>query len=119
MSVAWGPLAWAVATELSHGKNKTKIMSIGTAGFWICAWAVTFTLPYLFDADQANLGPMVGWIYAGGGVISVVSTRSIFFLVDLHGHVRSGVDASILSARSLCTSVSQKRSESPSRRLAL
>ncbi|KAJ9115477.1 hypothetical protein QFC22_005235 [Naganishia vaughanmartiniae] len=71
-NLAWGPLAWAVATELSHGKNKTKIMSIGTAGFWICAWAVTFTLPYLFDADQANLGPMVGWIYAGGGVISVV-----------------------------------------------
>ncbi|GHJ83685.1 hypothetical protein NliqN6_0087 [Naganishia liquefaciens] len=70
-NLAWGPLAWAVATELSHGKNKTKIMSIGTAGFWICAWAVTFTLPYLFDADQANLGPMVGWIYAGGGVISV------------------------------------------------
>lgn len=48
-------------------------MSVGTAGFWICAWAVTFTLPYLFDEDQANLGPMVGWIYAGGGVISVVS----------------------------------------------
>lgn len=48
-------------------------MSVGTAGFWICAWAVTFTLPYLFDADQANLGPMVGWIYAGGGLISVVS----------------------------------------------
>jgi SP family sugar:H+ symporter-like MFS transporter len=72
-NLAWGPLAWAVATELSHGKNKTKIMSVGTAGFWICAWAVTFTLPYLFDADQAGLGPMVGWIYAGGGVISVVS----------------------------------------------
>lgn len=55
-------------------------MSIGTAGFWICAWAVTFTLPYLFDKEQANLGPMVGWIYAGGGVISVVS-RALEFEV--------------------------------------
>jgi SP family sugar:H+ symporter-like MFS transporter len=97
-NLAWGPLAWACATELSHGKNKTKIMSVGTAGFWvsrrllnaigranlcliskrtpwfvqICAWAVTFTLPYLFDEEQANLGPMVGWIYAGGGLISVL-----------------------------------------------
>lgn len=70
-NLAWGPLAWACATELSHGKNKTKIMSVGTAGFWICAWAVTFTLPYLFDEEQAGLGPMVGWIYAGGGAISV------------------------------------------------
>ena len=70
-NLAWGPLAWACATELSHGKNKTKIMSVGTAGFWICAWAVTFTLPYLFDDEKAGLGPMVGWIYAGGGAISV------------------------------------------------
>lgn len=34
-NLAWGPLAWACATELSHGKNKTKIMSVGTAGFWV------------------------------------------------------------------------------------
>ncbi len=53
-------------------------MSVGTAGFWICAWAVTFTLPYLYNADKANLGPMVGWIYAGGGVISVAF---VFFCI--------------------------------------
>jgi len=34
----------------------------GTACFWVTAFAVTFTLPYLFDADKANLGPMIGFV---------------------------------------------------------
>jgi len=69
-NLAWGPLAWVVATELATGKNRTKIMSVGTGSFWIAAWAVTFTLPYLYNPDSANLGPMVCWIYFGGAVIS-------------------------------------------------
>lgn len=61
-NLAWGPLAWVVATELSTGRNRQKIMSVGTACFWVIAFAVTFTLPYLFDADKANLGPKIGWV---------------------------------------------------------
>ncbi|KAK0186542.1 general substrate transporter [Armillaria mellea] len=38
-NLAWGPLAWVVATELASGKNRTKIMGISTAAFWISAWA--------------------------------------------------------------------------------
>lgn len=34
-NVAWGPLAWAVASELCVGDNRQKIMSIGTACFWV------------------------------------------------------------------------------------
>ncbi|KAJ9108193.1 hypothetical protein QFC20_003556 [Naganishia adeliensis] len=81
-NLAWGPLAWAVATELSHGKNKTKIMSIGTAGFWICAWAVTFTLPYLFDKEQANLGPMVFVYFCIPETIGL-SLENISVMMDL------------------------------------
>ncbi|KAL8277948.1 hypothetical protein RQP46_009580 [Phenoliferia psychrophenolica] len=70
-NLAWGPLAWVVATELSGGRNRSRIMSIGTAAFWIGAWAVTFTLPYLYNkVNGAGLGPMVGFIYGGGAVIS-------------------------------------------------
>lgn len=56
-------------------------MALSTAGFWVCAWAVTFvstlcvselpmliaitslhsfTLPYLYNPESAGLGPMVG-----------------------------------------------------------
>ena len=53
-----------VATELAAGKNRTKIMGVATAAFWVSAWAVTFTLPYLYNDEpgSAGLGPMVGFI---------------------------------------------------------
>ncbi len=63
-NLAWGPLAWVVATELAAGKNRTKIMGVATAAFWVSAWAVTFTLPYLYNDEKgsAGLGPMIGFI---------------------------------------------------------
>ncbi|PWN43259.1 general substrate transporter [Ceraceosorus guamensis] len=67
---AWGPLAWVCASELSTGGQKQKIMAVGSACFWISAWAVTFTLPYLFDEGEANLGFRVGYIYCVGGLIA-------------------------------------------------
>ncbi|RSH91556.1 hypothetical protein EHS25_009855 [Saitozyma podzolica] len=70
-NVAWGPLAWVVAAEMSTGRNRQKHLSIGTTSFWISAWAVTFTLPYLFQPTEAGLGPMIGFIYAFGGFLSV------------------------------------------------
>ncbi|PBK88992.1 sugar transporter [Armillaria gallica] len=73
-NLAWGPLAWVVATELASGKNRTKIMGISTAAFWVSAWAVTFTLPYLYNSEpgSAGLGPMVGFIYGGGTIIAFI-----------------------------------------------
>jgi hypothetical protein len=48
---------------MSTGRNRQKHLSIGTTLFWITAWAVTFTLPYLFQAkDGAGLGPMIGFV---------------------------------------------------------
>lgn len=38
--MSFGPLAWAVATEMCVGKNRSLIMGIGTAGFWIVAFVV-------------------------------------------------------------------------------
>jgi SP family sugar:H+ symporter-like MFS transporter len=41
-NLAWGPIAWVVAAEMSTGRNRQKHLSIGTTCFWISAWAVTF-----------------------------------------------------------------------------
>lgn len=70
-NLAWGPLAWVLATEMTPGQNRSKIMSAGTAAFWVVAWAVVYTLPYLYDPGEANLGTKVGYIYAGGCCISL------------------------------------------------
>ncbi|KAF5390512.1 hypothetical protein D9757_005203 [Collybiopsis confluens] len=71
-NLAWGPLAWVIATELSVGKNRQKIMSVGTACFWTSAFIVTFTMPYLYDATKANLEAQIGYIYAGGSIIAMI-----------------------------------------------
>ena len=82
-NVAWGPIAWVVAAEMSTGRNRQKHLSIGTTCFWISAWAVTFTLPYLFNREDAGLGPMIGFIYAFGGFLSVAFV--FFFIPETRG----------------------------------
>ncbi|TYJ52670.1 hypothetical protein B9479_006719 [Cryptococcus floricola] len=77
-NLSWGPLAWVVAAEMSTGRNRQKHLSIGTALFWFSAWVVTFTLPYLFQPADAGLGPMIGFIYAVGGFLSVAF---VFFYI--------------------------------------
>jgi sugar porter (SP) family MFS transporter len=72
-NMSWGPLAWSVATEMCVGPNRSKIMGIGTAAFWIVAWAVTFTLPYLYNpVDGVGLGLKIGYIYSGGCLLSAL-----------------------------------------------
>ncbi|ORY81421.1 general substrate transporter [Protomyces lactucae-debilis] len=68
-NLAFGPLAWVVASELTPGPNRARTFSLGTATFWIVAWAVTFTQPYLFT--DANLGGRVAFVYAGGCLCSL------------------------------------------------
>ena len=82
-NLSWGPLAWTVASELSTGRNKEKIMALGTASFWLMAFIVTFTLPYLYDEDKANLRSMVGFIYAFLCFVTVVFVY--FFIPETHG----------------------------------
>jgi len=67
---AWGPLTWAVATDMAVGRNRTKIMALGTSTFWIFSWAVTFTLPYM----MAVIGAKIGFVYGGGCCISFLFT---------------------------------------------
>ena len=65
-----GPLAYTVAREMAIGRNQNKIMSASIIVFFITTWAVSFTAPYLYYS--ANLGPMLGFIYAGTTLISLL-----------------------------------------------
>ncbi|WWD05388.1 hypothetical protein V865_003464 [Kwoniella europaea PYCC6329] len=82
-NVAWGPLAWVVAAEMSTGRNRQKHLSIGTALFWVSAWVVTFTLPYLFQPNEAGLGPMIGFVYSLGALASLLFVY--FFIPETIG----------------------------------
>lgn len=53
-------------------------MSLGSATFFVFAFLVSFTLPYLFDPQEAALGTNIGWIYGGGTILALLF---VFFCV--------------------------------------
>ncbi|KAL1969237.1 hypothetical protein VTN77DRAFT_491 [Rasamsonia byssochlamydoides] len=65
-----GPLAYTVASEVAVGPNRNKIMSCSIITFFLTTWVISFTAPYLYYT--ANLGPMLGFVYAGTTVISLL-----------------------------------------------
>ncbi|RAL03283.1 general substrate transporter [Aspergillus ibericus CBS 121593] len=64
-----GPLTYAVTRELSVGVNQNKIMSVSIVALYFFLWLISFTAPYLYD--DAGLGPMVGFVYAGTTLTSL------------------------------------------------
>ncbi|RDW89169.1 hypothetical protein BP6252_01201 [Coleophoma cylindrospora] len=72
-NVGWGPTVWVITSEISTGRNRGKLMSLSTASSWFFSWLITFTFPYLFNAEEgANLSSKVGYIYGGMMVASCV-----------------------------------------------
>jgi hypothetical protein len=64
-----GPLTYAVTRELSVGVNQNKIISVSVVSLYFFLWLISFTAPYLYD--NAGLGPMVGFVYAGTTLTSL------------------------------------------------
>lgn len=64
-----GPVTYGVASEMSTGVNHNKIMSISVLVLYFSAWLISFTAPYLYYT--ANLGLMLGFIYAGTTIFSL------------------------------------------------
>lgn len=64
-----GPLTYAVTRELSVGVNQNKIISVSVVSLYFFLWLISFTAPYLYD--NAGLGPMVGFAYAGTTLTSL------------------------------------------------
>ncbi len=64
-----GPLAFAIASEMSTGRNRNKIMSCAIVSFFFTVWVISFTSPYIYY--DAGLGPMLGFVYAGSTLITL------------------------------------------------
>ena len=53
-------------------------MSLSTGTNWLFTWLVSFTFPYLFDADAADLGARVGFLY---GALTLAAVVWVWFLL--------------------------------------
>ncbi|RAH50374.1 sugar porter family MFS transporter [Aspergillus brunneoviolaceus CBS 621.78] len=82
-NLALGPAVWVVTSEISTGPNRSKLMATSTGTNWFFSWVVTFTFPYLFNADGANLSARVGFIY--GGLMFGAALWIYFFLPETAG----------------------------------
>jgi SP family sugar:H+ symporter-like MFS transporter len=79
-SAGWGPTVWVVCSELCTGRNRNKLMSLSTGTNWLFTWVVSFTFPYLYDPDAANLGPKIGFVY--GSLMAAACVWVFFFLPE-------------------------------------
>ncbi|KFY93437.1 hypothetical protein V500_03698 [Pseudogymnoascus sp. VKM F-4518 (FW-2643)] len=73
-----GTTIWVSFAEMSVGRNRSLLMSVSTAFVWFFSWVVSFTFPYLYNPDSANLGAKIGFIY---GALMFMGSIWVFFLL--------------------------------------
>lgn len=77
-NLGWGPTVWVITSEISTGPNRNRLMALSTGTNWLFNWLVSFTFPYLFNPDGANLGARIGFLY---GSLIFAATAWVFFLL--------------------------------------
>lgn len=75
-NITIGSSAYTLLTEVATARLRTKTVAIGIAVqyAWYVLWS--FTLPYLFNPNEANLGAKISFIYGG---ISVFCCIYLYF----------------------------------------
>jgi SP family sugar:H+ symporter-like MFS transporter len=78
-SFGYAPLAYVVAAELPSPQLREYTLRVGYTVKLIMEFVISFTYPYLEDADKANLGGRLGFIY---GSISFLAFVFSFFVPE-------------------------------------
>ncbi|KAJ5223519.1 hypothetical protein N7468_008061 [Penicillium chermesinum] len=76
------PTAGLASVEMHSVSLRTYGQANTTIFYGIFSFGATFWTPYMLDADHGNMGPNVGYFYAG---VTVVIAVLIFFLVPETG----------------------------------
>ncbi|OKL60827.1 hypothetical protein UA08_03813 [Talaromyces atroroseus] len=79
-SFGYAPLAYVVAAEIPSPYLREYTLNVGYTVKLVMEFVVSFTYPYLEDADKANLGGKLGFIYGSVAFLSLVF--SIFFVPE-------------------------------------
>jgi MFS transporter, SP family, sugar:H+ symporter len=79
-SFGYAPLAYVVAAELPSPYLREYTLNVGYTVKLAMEFVVSFTYPYLEDADKANLGGKLGFIY--GSVAFLAFLFSVFFVPE-------------------------------------
>ena len=84
------PCSFAIAGETSSLELRAKAQGIG----WLTAGGVTalfgFTLPYVFNTDQGNLGAKTGFVFTGFNAIALALVY--FYVPEMKGRSAAEID---------------------------
>ena len=70
--VGAGGITPIVASETSSIQLRAKSNSIGFAFNGLFSWAFNFFIPYMFNADEGNLGGKTGFFFAGLSLVAAI-----------------------------------------------
>lgn len=85
-----GPIAYVFATEIPTSRLRAKTVAVGVASSNSVNTMWSFVLPYMFNADQANMGSAINFIFAGCCFVSVV--LFFFFMPEASGRSYEEID---------------------------
>ncbi|KAI2635014.1 general substrate transporter [Xylaria nigripes] len=77
-AATWGPTAWVVVGEIFPLPIRSRGVGISTASNWFWNTIIAVITPFLVNADKANLGPRVFFLW---GSLCIASTLFAYFLV--------------------------------------
>ncbi|GAA5922793.1 hypothetical protein JCM3775_006138 [Rhodotorula graminis] len=89
-TVGPGLVGWTYTGEAGSSKLRAKTATLSVAGNAVAGLVWTSVLPYILDADQANLGPKAGFIFFGLGVFCCLGVY--FYIPDLTGRSFAEID---------------------------
>lgn len=70
-NVTIGATSWTVVTETATARLRPKTVAIGNVSNSLVSIIWQFTMPYMFNPDQGNLGGKVGFIFGGLSLICI------------------------------------------------
>lgn len=84
------PCSYAIGSEASSLHLRAKAQGIGWFTQGATASIFGFTLPYVFNTDQGNLGAKTGFLYAGLCLIAWLVT--FFYVPEMKGRTPAEID---------------------------
>lgn len=61
-----------VASEISSVRLRAMTLSSGFVMNALFGWVFSFVVPYMFNADEGNLGGKIGFVFVGLGLIGIL-----------------------------------------------
>ncbi|CAK7198506.1 hypothetical protein SEUCBS139899_001167 [Sporothrix eucalyptigena] len=101
---SWGPVAWIVTSEVASNTLRSRTQGLATACTWTGTLVLQIVLPYLINADAADLGAKVGFIFGPLSLMGFV--WAFFYLPETKGRSLEELDemfANKVSVRDFAT----------------